>query len=325
MENNTNMPMNPGAGMPPATGVTPPPPPQPRPQGGKKNTGIIIATIAAVIVIALLGAGAYFFTSSVKKGHDEETAYTVLENNDNPQDYRDFLTNYPDSQHADDVRSRLAKLEEMLKAWDNIALSDNVNDFTGFKATYDNARYGRLCDIKIDSLDWITAQKAGTQEAFQHYLDVHPDGRYASEASVSQGNLRSQEVSDEEKAMVTSVCTGFFSAFENRDEAAICSNITATMSQFLNKSKATKADVVSIINGMFNEHIEGCQFVVNRDLSVTRKTDSQGNAVFTATFTVDQHIQRDNEGKTFGSYKAVATVTQQYLISSLTLTEISKQ
>lgn len=322
MENNTEMPATPGTT--PATGGATAATPQAQPQKGKSKKGLAIAAVVAAIVV-VIGAGIAFFVASSNKEQSEEMAYAVLENNDNPQDYRDFLANFPESEHAAEVRTRLAKLEEMMQAWNNIALSDNAQDFIKFKATYSDAQYGRLCDIKIDSLDWITAQNAGTQEAFQRYLDAHPDGRYASEASVSQGNLKSQEVSAEETAEVNSVCSDFFSAFEKRDEAAICSNITATMTQFLNKSKATKADVVNIIKGMFNEHIESCQFVVNRDMEVTRKTDAQGNSVFCATFTVDQHIQRDNEGKTFGSYKAVATVTAQYLISSLTLTEVSKQ
>ena len=54
-----------------------------------------------------------------------------------------------------------------------------------------------------------------------------------------------------------------------------------------------------------------------------RTNPSDPNSGFTATFTVDQHIQRDNEGKTFGSYNCTATLTPQYLISSLTMSETS--
>ena len=59
-------------------------------------------------------------------------AYQILENNDNPQGYQDFLEKYPNSEHADEVRQRLTKLEEMLAKWNTIALSDNVNDFINF-------------------------------------------------------------------------------------------------------------------------------------------------------------------------------------------------
>lgn len=33
-----------------------------------------------------------------------------------------------------------------------------------------------------DEIDWITARAQGTPEAFERYLEIHPLGRYASEA-----------------------------------------------------------------------------------------------------------------------------------------------
>ena len=95
------------------------------------------------------------------------------------------------------------------------------------------------------------------------------------------------------------------------------------MTQFLSKKNATKSEVLSIIKGMFNEHIQKCEFVINRDFSITRSMGADNQPVYTAVFSVDQHIQRDNEGKTFGSYKATAIITSQLLISSLTMQEIS--
>lgn len=73
---------------------------------------------------------------------------------------------------------------------------------------------------------------------------------------------------------------------------------------------------------MFNEHIQGCQFNVNRDLQLTRDGATGG---YIATFTVDQHIQRDNEGKVFGQYKCTAHLDAQDLITSLVMDEISHQ
>ena len=267
----------------------------------KKSKAPLIITII-VVVLLLIGGGVYFYVSN-NAAHEEEMAYEVLENNNNPQDYEDFLQNYPNSEHADEVRSRLQKLQDMLSKWNSIALSDDVNDFVNFKEQFTDPQYSRLCDIKIDSLDFITAQRVNTPEAFQRYLDNHPDGRYASEASVAQGSLREQEVTETDREQITEVLTDFFNGFANRDESKICANISSTMTTFLHQHNATKADVLSKINAMFNDHIQGCQFNVNRDIQITRKNDSSGNAMFNVTFTVDQHISRDNEGKTFGQYK----------------------
>ena len=245
----------------------------------------------------------------------------MLENNDNPQDYRDFLEKYPNSEHANEVRQRLNTLEAMLSKWQSISLSDNVNDFINFKNTYSDIQYGRLCDIKIDSLDYITAQKLGTPEAFQRYLDAHPDGRYASEASIAQGTLRDQEVSDDERIQIMNIVTDFYNGFAAQDESKICTNIASTMKTFLHQHNASKATVLSTIQGMFNEHIQSVQFTVNRDFQIKKNS----NGSYIATFSVDQHIERDNEGKTFGQYKCSAEIDTQLLITSLTMDEISRQ
>lgn len=289
-----------------------------------KKSRTAIYFVVSLVVLLLLGGGAFLLWHENNK-EDESIAYNILENNDNPQDYKDFLEKYPQSPHAPEVQGRLKQLEAMLQQWGRIALSENANDFVQFKMRFSNARYAYLCDIKIDSLDFIAAQRAGTEEAFLHYLAVHPDGRYASEASIAQGNLRNQEVTLEEQEQVINIINDFFHGFETQDETLICSNISATMASFLSQKEATKATVVSTIKGMFNEHIKGCRFIINRDIEIVRQPSAEGESVFVATFTVDQHIDRDNEGKTFGSYKCVAQLTPQLLIHSLVMQELSKQ
>lgn len=288
-----------------------------QPKNNKKRNWII-ATI--VILLLIIGGASYYIISS-NAASQEEMAYEVLENNDNPQDYRDFLEKYPNSEHANEVRQRLNTLEAMLSKWQSISLSDNVNDFINFKNTYSDIQYGRLCDIKIDSLDYITAQKLGTPEAFQRYLDAHPDGRYASEASIAQGTLRDQEVSDDERIQIMNIVTDFYNGFAAQDESKICTNIASTMKTFLHQHNASKATVLSTIQGMFNEHIQSVQFTVNRDFQIKKNS----NGSYIATFSVDQHIERDNEGKTFGQYKCSAEIDPQLLIISLTMDEISRQ
>ena len=165
----------------------------------------------------------------------------------------------------------------MLAKWNTIALSDNVNDFINFKNTYNDIQYGRLCDIKIDSLDFIIAQKQGTPEAYQHYLDSHPDGRYASEASIAQGTLRDQEVDEQDRQQICSVVTEFFNGFASLDDNRICSNIASTMDKFLKHSSVNKSNVLSTIHGMFNEHIQSNAIMKVRLLDNTNALQSLAN------------------------------------------------
>lgn len=320
IQQRTDCPQQPNSGAP----VPPPFPPTPGPKK-KSHTGLIVTIVVVIVAFFLIvGAGGYYVYSKTKIADDEQTLFNTLEDNDNPEDYEAYLDKYPQGAHAEEVRNRLAKLNEMIQVWNGIAQNGTINDFRNFKNTYSDAKYARLCDIKIDSLDWVNAQKIGTAEALAAYLDVHPDGRYASEASIAQTEIKDNEISATDQDQVSRVCSEFFQGFQFQDETLICSNISSTMTTFLHQKNATKAEVVAAIKGMFNEHIQSCRFVLNRDMDIKRSTDkTDGSASYKATFTVDQHIERDNEGKTFGSYKCVATLNAQYLITSLTMTETS--
>lgn len=308
-------PGTPGYGAP---GVPPVQPQGPK----KKRTGLIVGLV--ILALVIIGGGwAVYHHFSASEG--EASAYAILDGNDNPDDYRAYLRDYPDGPHAAEVQQRLAKLEDMLADWGRIALSDNKADFVNFKNTYDNPRYGRMCDIKIDSLDFVQAQRLGTDEAYAAYLAAHPDGRYASEAAVAQGTLKDQAITEDDRAQVMQVITAFYDGFSARDADAVCSNITPTMTQFLSQRNVGKAQVMATIEKMYGEHITGCQFTVNRDLTLQRLPGQGGQpGGYKATFSVDQHIERDDAGKTFGSYQCQAQLTPQLLISSLTMKEVSK-
>lgn len=319
MENQVNTPATP-ANNQPADNMATPGQPNNMPPRNKNRTALICAII--VIAFLLLGSAAYIGVTLSSNADSEELAYMTLENNDNPQDYKDFLEKYPDSKWSPEVRSRLNKLEQMISLWESISRSEKATDFMAFKETFDNPRFNLLCDMKIDSLDFIKAQRDGSPAAFQAYLSAHADGRYASEASVALGNLQSQEITASEREAVQQVINDFFEGFSSQDDDLICSNITASMKKFLHKSNVTKSAVVSAIKGMFNEHINSCRFVVNRDINIERKAETNDYSV---DFTLDQHIDRDNSGKTFGSYRCHVEVTPQLLINVLTMEEISKQ
>ena len=64
---------------------------------------------------------------------------------------------------------------------------------------------------------------------------------------------------------------------------------------------------------------------LNNDYEITKKVSNEGKVTYQVSFSVDQHIQRSGEGKTFGSYTANATITNDLKISSLTMKEISRQ
>ncbi len=287
----------------------------------KRNPWIYVIIALCILIPAAVAGGFYFY---VNQQVSEQEAYELLNNNETIEDYENYLNRYPSSHHADEVRERLKKLRTMYGDWQRIANSSYASDFERFRENYPQSLLVKQCELKIDSLDWETAKKLNTPEALADYMEKHPDGRYAQDASQVQNTLEKSIVTPEERSQISSAFHGFFQAFGENDNASLFTYITPTMTQFLSKKNATKADVGDIINRTYSSDIENCSFVVNDDYQIKKAVDEQGNTTYTVAFSVDQHIERTGEGKTFGSYTVNATLNGEMKISSLTMKEISR-
>lgn len=294
----------------------------PMPTPGKKRSARLWWVLVA-LGLALTAGGFYLYKNNSQE-QQENLAYSLLENNENITDYEDFLLRYPTGTHSKEVQERLQLLKKMYADWEITKRSSSVGEFKTFMQRYPKSMLVKQAEIKIDSLDWKTALRINTIEAYETYVSQHPNGKYISEATTAVGSIRDTTVGDEEMYIIAENLHSFFHAFGEREEASMCTYIAPTMTQFLSKRNATKADVVALVEKLFNENIESCRFVVNNDLKITKTTDANGNVSFLAKASVDQHIQRTNPGKTFGSYTLQATFNEQYIITSLIMTEVSR-
>lgn len=295
------------------------------PEPPKKNRSGLIIFLSIFIFILAAGAGAYFYLNRAEPDNAELRAYEMLDGNEELKDYEEYMELYPESPRFRDVRIRYENLKRMYEAWDNAVAGGQVRDYMQFMKNYPNSTLVKVCDIKIDSLDWEEARKKGTQEDLEAYLRKHPNGRYAAEASESRTKIVDATATTEEKLLIEETLRGFFMAYGNADTESIYMLITPTMTHFLSKQNATKADVSDIIERTYNEHILSCKFVLNNDTKVKKENGPDDLPLYKVSFTVDQHIERDNEGKTFGSYTANAVITDQYKLQSLTMTEVSRK
>lgn len=295
--------------------------PSPTPPRKKNRTLLWVVLFFCLIILGGGAAVGYYFYQQ----QNEDTAYQVLINNERMEDYEDFLQRFPNSSYAPEVKARLGKLKEMYAEWARLESSSYISDFERFKENYPSSLLVKQCDLKIDSLDWVQVSKANTAEAISGYIERHPNGRYLTEANLALNTLVASKPSESEIQLIATTLTGFYEAFGANDEATLITYITPVMTTFLNKADATKAQVTDIIANTYNDHILHCRFVLNNDYVCTKHTDESNRVTYTVTFTVDQHITRDNPGKVFGSYTAEAKLNEMFKLSALTMTEVSRK
>lgn len=292
----------------------------------RKKRRVWLRVLIWLVVLLLLGGGVAATYYHVEKNKESEAAcYDILTNNYEPADYEDFLIRFPGSVHAEEVRKRLGALRQMLNAWAAIERTGTKSDFVRFKNDFRNPRFDHLCDAKIDSLDWLSAQHIGTVAAYESYLLQHADGRYAFEAQVALEQARAVMVHPSEQAAIGDAIEGFLRAFSNNDEMSYGFYLAPTLDRFLSKTNVSHAEVAAMISAMYNEHIMSCRFSRGDTLSVTKQIVDDGKYAYQASFSIDQHIERDNDGKTYGQYAAEASFDHHYLITSFTMKEVSRR
>ena len=149
------------------------------------KTKLLIIILCLVLFAIGFGAGYLTHYAIVKNAApaDDRAAYKALEGCYDVAAYEDFLAEYPESPRAASVRDRKEQLETMLAEWAQIQAIGNIGDFLNFKANYSNPRYNHLCDMKIDSLDYVNARTANTVQAYKAYIRKYPEGRYVAAAN----------------------------------------------------------------------------------------------------------------------------------------------
>jgi len=293
------------------------------PSKKKKSLTGLIVTLCLLLALAVGGGGTYAYLKYQAGNEAEERAYHDLELSYASSDYRAFLEHYPASPHAADVEERMRRLQIMERDWTYIERSNRKNDFVAFKNKYQNPLYDRLCDHKIDSLDWVMARLEESPEAYLRYMEQHPDGQYYTEAVAACKEIEDQEITPEEEDEVRVLLNDFFSAFGRNASEELREYVAPRMKRFLNSKNVTSDEVIRIIRNMFNEHIRSCTFQ-SASTSVEKETDEVSHTpLFKVNGTVTQDIDRDNEGKRHGTYRFSAEVDKNYRLSSLVLTEMN--
>ena len=157
----------------------------------KTHWGCIV-TVILILLLITGGAVGYYYYTQHEKAKKEKLMYDVLtEDNYNRRDYEDFIREFPDSKYRGDVEQKLEKLQEMYDDWDRVKNSQNVSALKSFCEKYPlpNSELYTLALEEIDKLDWKFAKTRNTIEAYDHYLNIHPEGGWALEAATEKAQL----------------------------------------------------------------------------------------------------------------------------------------
>ena len=275
--------------------------------------------IAASIALLLLLAGGGYWYYERSQLQNEQELWNQIQETDEQALLENYLQRYPDGEHRAQAEERLSYVRQQASEWQKIAELGNADELEKFFKKYETGRYHDLAVAAYDDLLWTEATKMETLEGYTHYMQCCPQGSHYAEAKELAGRLEKIQMSDDEAATMSSTVQQFFYAMARGDEDEMLALVAPQLDSFLGKNEATKVDVMAYMRRVHADDVFSVDLTMG-DVEVTKSVDKDDEPVYSATFSFDQRISREDTSlETFASYKGTARLSGQGKITSLSL------
>jgi hypothetical protein len=280
----------------------------------KKNKPLIFSVFFAIALLVIIG-GLYYL--DYKNDIDrEEREFTMLENTSNPEYYNDFLAKYPKSKHYKEVKERLNVLLDETEEWDKMTQNISRSEIEKFMTAHPYSKRIQTCEDMIDSIDWNEAKKKDTEEAIVNYLSMHPNGKYAEEASQKKNELGLMKITAQDKAFIRSSLENFFTVAMSKQDAALISEaIPEKMENFCGTQDATPEQIIAFAKNKMAADVMGLHYTIGGELTVRKQTISDGTTGYAVEFPLQEIISRsDTNQPGTKSYQVSALLNAEHKI-----------
>ena len=158
----------------------------------KKSIGGWVLTALIVVLAALIALMVWQHIEG--READAEQAYVILKDCNDSQSFQDFINRYPKSRHIAEVQARLKELREEDTAWKAASITTQVELIRTFIENYPTSAHRATAFHRIDTLDWRTADNAGTSASYTSYINAHEAGDFITEAYTAREEALRREL-----------------------------------------------------------------------------------------------------------------------------------
>ncbi len=309
---------------------TPPPVPTQRPEAQplqpvttsprKKNRSVLIISF---IIAAIICAGLWYFYAEAGKKKELE-AYEYAIKNSDPAVLQSYLDTYLDAPraHRDSIQAHLSMLQQIDRQWNDALVNNSKEAFEEYLENHPNSSHKAEAKHKIDSLDWVAAATIDTEEGYKNYLKDHPNGEYVDEANNGLKKISAKTVQPQERLMISTAFLNFFQSINTRDEEALRSSVSSLLTSFLGKPGATKSDVVTFMNKIYKEDTKSMNWRLNNDYKIEKKEVGDEEYEYAINFSAIQDVEKTDGTTSSNKFKVKARINPNGEISELNMIKI---
>lgn len=288
----------------------------------KKNnkTTLIVSIIIAVLVI---GTCLYFYTNA--SNDKEQDEYIFALRSDDPTILQAYLDNFKDAplEHWDSINSRLQLLLKLDQDWTNAVVSGSKIALTDYIKTHPDSPHRQEALEKIDSIDWAQCSNLNTADAYQMYIDEHSDGNHYEEAMIALKKIKSGEVSNDDKQVISGIFHNFFLSLNLKDESGLTDNIYEPIT-FLGKTNATKSDVVTFMHKLYRDDVENMTWSLPGGYDIQKREIGDEQYEYNVTFMAEQDVKKTDGTEHKNKFRFNAKINPDGKITEMAMTKINE-
>ena len=128
---------------------------EPNTSSKNKMRIVLISLIVAVVAVAIC----YAFYSNAQSNKESE-AYEYAMTSSDPMVLQSYLDTYKDAPeaHIDSIQAHLTLIKQMGQDWTNAVVTGTKSALQQYLEQHPDSPFKALAMIKLDSIDWATAQ-----------------------------------------------------------------------------------------------------------------------------------------------------------------------
>lgn len=299
--------------------------PAPQPSSSKPKKGSN-ATLWVSVIIALIVCGVAYYYYNDAISQKERDAYDFAMKSQDTMVLQQYLDQYKDAspEHRDSIQAHINRLMAVDNDWTNAVVSGTREAIEQYMKKYPESKHRRDALNKIDSLDYILAEKTKTIEAYKQYIAEHPEGKYFDLISECLKALNDKEVTPEELDMVKSLFRRFFQSVNSRNEDGLLATVAQPMLSLLGKQGALSSDVLTFLNKLYKENVANLNWHILDDYKVDKKPLSDGGYEYSVMFTAEQNKALKDGTTELSKYRISGAIDGDGKITKVGMTKLTE-
>lgn len=289
----------------------------------QKSNGRSKAILTVSIIIALLVTGTCLYIYKNAKDDNEKKEYEYAMESTDPEILQAYLNNFKDAPqaHKDSITAHLQILIRQDQDWTNAVVSGSRTALEEYIDLHPNSSHMREALEKIDSIDWEQCLKTNTAEAYQTYIDTHSNGMHYEEAVIALEKIKSDEVSSDERLVISNIFHNFFVSINSKDENGLTANIGEYVN-FLGKQNATRSDIVSFLHKLYKDDVESMEWSIPGSYDIQKKEIGDEQYEYDVTFMAEQKVMKIDGTESTNNFRITSKVDPDGKITEMSMARI---